>query len=303
MSAGGHPADTGLASGVDPLRLVNLQFLMHRTAGSSHVTVGMIDGPVLIHHPALASEHVREIGGVHSGTCVSRSHPACVHGTFIAGILAARRGSGAPAICPDCDICVHTIFTDRAADGQPPSASPQDLSEAIMNCIAVGASVINISAALYESGAQRERLLTHALDVAASRGVVVVVAAGNDGAIGSTALTGHPWVIPVVGAYPDGRPMVRSNYSRSIGQHGLGGPGSDVTSLGSDGGLLTSGGTSVAAPFVSGAIALLWSEFPSASGAEIKRAVSSGGRRTSVVPPLLDARRSYEAIDRRSVYV
>jgi len=42
-----------------------------------------------------------------------------------------------------------------------------------------------------------------------------------------------------------------------------------VTSLGSEGRPLTLGGTSVATPFVTGAIALLWSEFPAASAAQI----------------------------------
>jgi hypothetical protein len=54
---------------------------------------------------------------------------------------------------------------------------------------------------------------------------------------------------------------------------------------------VTFGGTSVAAPFVTGAVALLWSEFPVAPAAELLLAVR--GTRTSsrvaIVPPLLDA--------------
>jgi subtilisin family serine protease len=71
----------------------------------------------------------------------------------------------------------------------------------------------------------------------------------------------------------------------------LSAPGDGITSLGSNGQSLTLGGTSVAAPFVTGAIALLWSEFPSATAAQIKFALShaSAPRRASVVPPLLDA--------------
>ena len=67
-------------------------------------------------------------------------------------------------------------------------------------------------------------------------------------------------------------------------------PGDAVTSLSAGGQPLTFGGTSVAAPFVTGAIALLWSEFPAASAAQIKLAViqTSKSRRATVVPPLLD---------------
>jgi subtilisin family serine protease len=68
-------------------------------------------------------------------------------------------------------------------------------------------------------------------------------------------------------------------------------PGDNIISLGSEGQSLTFGGTSVAAPFVTGAIALLWSDFPSATAAQIKFAIShaSAPRRASIVPPLLDA--------------
>jgi subtilisin family serine protease len=61
---------------------------------------------------------------------------------------------------------------------------------------------------------------------------------------------------------------------------------------------LTLGGTSVATPFVTGAIALLWSEFPAATAAEVKLAVtqSNGVRRTTVVPPLLDAWAAYQVM-------
>ena len=49
-------------------------------------------------------------------------------------------------------------------------------------------------------------------------------------------------------------------------------------------------------PFVTGTIALLWSEFPAATAAQIKLAVSqvSARRRASVVPPLLDAAAAYQ---------
>src|SRR5260370_36462847 len=77
----------------------------------------------------------------------------------------------------------------------------------------------------------------------------------------------------------------------SIPNRGLMPPGKEVTSLGVDGKTLTFGGTSVAAPFVTGAIALLWSEFPTATGAEVKFVATQAytARRTTIVPPLLDA--------------
>jgi hypothetical protein len=141
-----------------------------------------------------------------------------------------------------------------------------------------------------------DELCKHALDQAARRGIIVVAAAGNQGTLGSTAITRHPWVIPVVAYDLQGRPMGQSNLGRSIGRRGLGAPGDGITSLGAGGKPLTLGGTSAAAPIVTGAIALLWSEFPAASAAAVKFAVAqaSARRRNTVVPPLLDTWAAYQ---------
>ena len=58
------------------------------------------------------------------------------------------------------------------------------------------------------------------------------------------------------------------------------------------------GGTSAAAPMVTGTIALLWALFPDASAAEIRWAVTAArpSDRRRVVPPLLDARLAYERL-------
>ena len=264
---------------------------MARTEGRAEVTIGLIDGPVFLRHPNLAQGRVREVPGA-QGACMNASSGACRHGTFVAGVLTAVRGGPAPAICPGCTLLVRPIFAEAAAaPDQAPSATPQALAAAILECVERGARVINLSLGLAQPSGRQEPALDQAFDEAMRRGVVVVAAAGNQGTLGGSALTRHPWVIPVVGFDLSGRPMNDSNFSGSIGRRGLGAPGDGVTSLGADGDPLTLGGTSVATPFVTGAIALLWSEFPAASAAHLKLALTqaSGRRRASVVPPLLDA--------------
>ncbi len=94
-------------------------------------------------------------------------------------------------------------------------------------------------------------------------------------------------MIPVVGYDLQGRPMNHSNLGSSIGRRGLGAPGDRVTSIGANGKPLTLGGTSAAAPFVTGAIALLWSEFPTATATEMKFAAThaqTAGRTQSSRP-------------------
>jgi subtilisin family serine protease len=220
-----------------------------------------------------------------------------LHGTFVAGILSAKRGSLAPAICPDCTLLVRPIFAETtAANGEMPSATPEELAQAVLDCIDAGARVLNVSAALAKPSLQSERALQAALDQAAKRRVIVIVAAGNQGTLGSTAITRHPWVIPVVAFDLQGKPMGHSNLGNSIGRRGVGAPGDQITSLGAESKALTLAGTSAAAPFVTGTIALLWSEFPVATAAEIRFAATQAyaQRRTAVVPPLLNAWAAYE---------
>lgn len=284
---------------MSPLDLVKLTALMERSSGRPEVMVGLIDGPVAINHPDLATENIREVPGKLRGICAQANSPACLHGTFVAGILCAKRNAAAPAICPNCTLLVRPIFDEATSgNGQMPSATPHELATAIIETIDAGARVINLSAALAQPSSKGERELEKALDYAARRGVIVVAAAGNQGTVGSSAITRHSCVIPVVACDLQGRPISYSNLGSSIGRRGLSAPGEDITSLGAKGNPLTFGGTSAAAPFVTGAFALLWSEFPEATAADMKFAViqAYASRRTMIVPPLLDAWGAYQNI-------
>jgi subtilisin family serine protease len=283
-----------------PLDLVKLTALMALSQGKPQTIIGLIDGPVIKDHPDLAREQLREVPGELNSICTQAASTACQHGTFVAGILLAKRNSPAPAICPNCTFLVRPIFAEMiTAPGEMPSATPEELAQAILDCIQQGAQVLNISAALAQPSSKNERTLEEALNTAAKRGVIVVAAAGNQGTLGSTAITRHPWVIPVVAYDLQGRPLGHSNLGSSTGRRGLGAPGDSVTSLGTDGQPLTLGGTSVAAPFVTGAIALLWSEFPKATATEVKSAIAqTHSRRSTVVPPLLDAWAAYQLMRR-----
>lgn len=281
------------------LELVKLTELMERTRGSPEVKIGLIDGPVVTQHPDLAGEYLREIPGSNGAKCTLADSAACRHGTFVAGILCASRASPAPAICPGCSLLVRPIFPERTVGSERmPSATTEELAAAITECTDAGARIINLSLALAKPSTRGERELEEALNRAVRRSVILVAAAGNQGTVGSSAITRHPWVISVVACDLQGRPMDLSNLGSSIGRRGLCAPGDSITSLGPAGESLTLGGTSVAVPFVTGAAALLWSEFPKATAAQIKFALTqaSTSRRVSVVPPLLNARAAYQIV-------
>jgi len=282
-----------------PLDLVNLTRLMELSAGRAETIIGLIDGPVAIGHTDLQSERIRVIPGRLAGTCDAAGSFACMHGTLVAGVLSAKRGSAAPAICPDCTLLVRPIFAEMTATSyEMPSATAAELSEAIVDCVQQGAQVINVSSALARPSARDGARLVDALDYCAKRGVVVVAAAGNQGTVGSSSITRHPSVIPVVACDLRGQPIGYSNLGSSIGRRGLSAPGAGIMSLGVDDRPHAFGGTSAAAPFITGAIALLCSLFPNASPIDVKFALKAGGhvRKSTIVPALLDAWAAYQIL-------
>jgi subtilisin family serine protease len=281
------------------LDLVRLTELMAVTRGAREIILGVIDGPVAIAHVDLADASIQEVPGGVRGICAQASSAACQHGTFVAGMLCAKRGSVAPAICPGCTLLVRPVFAEAAPKNfDPPAATPDELAIAILECINAGARLLNLSLALQPTSMRATHALGQALDYATRRGVIIVAAAGNQATISSTVITSHPWVIPVAACDLQTRPIDQTNLGRSIGRNGVRAPGERIVSLGTQSPSRILRGTSVAAPLVTGAIALAWSEFPKATGADVRRAFMSAhtrGRGT-VTPPLLDAWAAYQLL-------
>ncbi|WP_218010938.1 S8 family peptidase [Herbidospora mongoliensis] len=272
---------------------------MARTTGRRTTRIGLIDGPVLATHPGLAGADLEL--PARQGVSPAMSDVASHHATSVAGILVARRESGAPGICPGATLVIRAIFPSAPSRrGGVTTARPSALAAAIVETADAGIRILNLSLTLSPRGYDTHRVLERALDHAAARGLVVVAAAGNHGTIGGSVITRHPSVIPVVAYGLHGHPVENTNSGPTIGRRGVGAAGAGIVSLGADGGLRPFGGTSAAAALVTGVIALLWSEFPDATSADLTRAVTrSTSRRSSVVPPLVNAWRAYEILGTR----
>jgi subtilisin family serine protease len=284
---------------MNALEVVKLTHLMERTSGRPEIVIALIDGPVLMENPDLWSTNVRRLPGGLPTACTRASSSACMHGTYVAGVLFAKRGSPAPAICPGCTLLVHPIFSESLRGNQDmPSATPAELAGAIIEVVNAGARVLNLSIGVAGTSAKGGQQLHEALSYAAGRGVITVVAAGNEGIVGGSAFTGHPGVIPVIACDHSGQPVSSSNLSSSTGKRGLSAPGENITSFGPDGSTLTMCGTSAATPFVTGAAALLWSMFPQATASAVKLALTQAPTRqkASLMPPLLNAWAAYQTL-------
>lgn len=274
--------------------MVALPRLMAQTNGRRSTRVGLIDGMVQAAHPDLADAHLEFVGET-SPASSSPNDTASRHATSVAGILVARRDSGAPSICPDITLLLRPIVPFAALDGGD-AAGVDDLASAIVDLVDAGARVINVSLALRNWTDDRHLVLREALDYAYFRGVIIAAAAGNESAVGRSVVFGHRSAIPVVAYDAHGHATVRSNLGHSISRYGVGACASGIMSLGASG-LRPFGGTSAAAAIVTGTIALLRSEYPSAGLPDLLYAVrQSGGARTSIVPPLLDAWAAYQIL-------
>lgn len=94
----------------------------------------------------------------------------------------------------------------------------------------------------------RSRPLDDAFDHARTRGVLVVVAAGNHGHVGPAPLLTHPWALPVTACDPLGGPLPGANLGIGIGRSGLRAPGLRVLTTTPGCGYQPFSGTSAAAP-------------------------------------------------------
>src|ERR1700693_3994641 len=113
--------------------IVGLTPLLKKTSGKPEIAIGLIDGPVALDHPDLAGQRIHQIAETVPSACANRESTACAHGTFVAGMLAAKRGSVAPAICPGCTLLLRPIFSEaQPRDGVIPTATPEELAAAIV---------------------------------------------------------------------------------------------------------------------------------------------------------------------------
>src|SRR5215213_7059163 len=97
---------------MDPLEQVKLRSLMAISTGVPEVVIGLIDGPIDFKHSAFQGSNIGTVKDSQYAACRSANSIACMHGTFIAGMLCAKRSSSAPAICPDCKLLLYPIFSE-----------------------------------------------------------------------------------------------------------------------------------------------------------------------------------------------
>lgn len=195
------------------------------------------------------------------------------HGTHVAGIVAAEDNSvGVVGVAPDATLMIVKVL-DSTGYG-----SYTTIIEGIQFAIDNGAQVINMSLGSAYDGAVPQDLLD-VIQEAEDAGIVVVAASGNDSSP-VPYLPSQFGTILSVGAVqqlsiqdnPDDSYSTRLAYFSNWGKVDVVAPGVRINSTTYDGDYSGDNweGTSMAAPYVSGVVALLLSEHPSLTPEQVR---------------------------------
>ncbi len=262
--------------------------------GSSDVVIAVLDTGVDYDHPDLQGNlwtneaervglpwvddddngYVDDIRGYNFITYANDPRDDHGHGTAITGIIAAvgNNGTDIAGLCWTVRIMPVKVL---GADGEGTAA---DAVPAIYYAVANGADIISGS----WGGAEASNALGDAIAYAHAEGVVVVAAAGNSGSGDPYYPAAYPEVISVAATDAADQRWYLSNYGDWVD---VAAPGHSVLSLRAalpgevtrTRGLARLSGTSLAAPHVSGACALLLAADPFLRCDELHRILTATG--------------------------
>lgn len=234
------------------------------TQGDPSITVAVLDTGVDLDHPDLrhacepGSDFVNIIDGATDflGDYTDADqdpNDEVGHGTHIAGIIVGK-GIAMPAgVVPRCKLLPVRVLAAMKRGGKRVGAGLLDnINAGIKWAVDQGADVINMSLGIRHTGGglPHEEVVDYALKM----GVTIVAASGNDGReqlYYPGALKG----VIAVGAVDDRNEI--APYSTYGKQVSFVAPGTDIYSAYLNGEYAFSSGTSHAAPFVTGAVAIL----------------------------------------------
>jgi hypothetical protein len=248
----GDPAQYALAT----LRLPEAHTLAH----GANVTIAVIDSGIDLKHPELAgaiSDSFDALG--------SKEGPH-VHGTGIAGVIVAhaRLMGSAPAA---------NIVAIRAFATAPSGAESTSfvVLKALDYAASHGAQIVNMSFA-----GPKDALIERGIAAAASKGIVMVAAAGNAGPKSPPLYpAANPNVIAVSATDAHDKLFAASNRGSHIA---IAAPGVDIFLPAPDEKYQMTSGTSFSAAYISGLVALMLERNPALKPEEVRATLMKTAR-------------------------
>lgn len=263
------------------------------TKGRSDVVVAVVDSYFQLDHPDLRNAHIVSPVSIENGT--DNVYPSSeadtgsmIHGTHVAGIIFGTMGNreGACGIAPGCTFMPVSL-------GQ--TLTTASMIEGILYSVYKGASVVNVSMGLQvderiasrlsveeqvafarRANLEQEHLWNYVFKLCRERNVTIVWSAGNSNLLSLMDDSKRDSTTVKVEALD--RNLRKAGFSNfgTVSEFGVKGstisaPGTEILSTIPFGDYYPLDGTSMAAPIVSGAVALMKSVNPTLTNEEIIR--------------------------------
>jgi subtilisin family serine protease len=204
------------------------------------------------------------------------------HGTHVAGIIAARQGNGigGSGIAPRATILPVKVLDANMA------GTTDALARGIVYAVDRGARILNTSV----NGDTATASVRAAVRYAGEHGAIIVASAGNDGRNidllpSYVASLTDPAIITVGALGSNGHLWNASN--TGLLSVDLAAPGEKIVSTGSGSSYQARTGTSAAAPFVAGSLALLAAARPDLAMGALRSVILDTTRRADLLATLL----------------
>ncbi|MFI9627822.1 type VII secretion-associated serine protease mycosin [Streptomyces sp. NPDC052042] len=206
------------------------------------------------------------------------------HGTAMAGIIAGRghgadRADGVLGVAPEAKILPVRVILEASDPARAKARESRGtaLADGIRWAADHGADVINLSLGDDSESAHPEAGEDAAIQYALKKGAVVVASSGNGGEKGDhiSYPAAYPGVIAVAAVDRYG---THAAFSTRSWYTAVSAPGVDIVVAAPDRQYYVEWGTSAAAAFVSGAVALVRSAHPGLTPAQIKRLLTDTAR-------------------------
>lgn len=207
--------------------------------------------------------------------------PDALHGTHVAGIIAAKTGNGIgmDGIAGDGNVKIMSVRTVPNGDERD-----KDVANAIRYAADNGAKILNMS--FGKAYSPEKDIVWDAFKYAEKKGLLLIKAAGNDN-VNIDEDVHFPTVfndkgeavinnIITVGANTMNNDMLRASFS-NFGKKAVDvfAPGAEIYSTvpNKDGEYKNLDGTSMASPVVAGVAALIWSHYPKLDAKQVKQVI------------------------------